>query len=653
MKQNTVLFFTVSFFALVVVFSCSSSGSTSTYGTTYNSTQPTRTTTNPVVTYWAGDGGRGIRLAVLEPTGKGLVQSELWLLSMIQSSITGDFQKFSAMTIVDRQNLENVLAEQDRSLSGNYSDADFIGIGHLTNAQYILAGSLTKTSASYFLELAVTDAESGERKASYPPLAVSTASLENLSAVKEATAELLRQLGVNLTELGRGELSRVAVARVQAETALARGIVAERQGTVVEALSYFIQADRRDSSLTEAASRTTILSANISSGNIGADTRNDIAWRRQWVTLLQETETFFENALRAPQPFYIVYGTDIEKGKVDYQRETVDLSIWMGFYPDFDWIIEPNSILAPVKEGLRNTKRAEVWGLDWPAKTISPASPFLDRVLNKTVTVVVEILDDTGKAIARQTVRSPYGYEVSDTIIMPIWRETEYKQRDGALGWKTYTIPSQWEGAVSFAAVNANAITDVLNIRIISIDGIAAETASGQKRISIMPKSEWDKLERHDDRYFSKIAHEYSMNKNNDSAVSYYTVAISLRPDYEHYYNMRSFSYASLNKYDRAIADLTEAIRLKPDYYGSSYSRRGDYYKAIYDYTHAIADYTEAIRLNRNGTYYVLHSYRGECYHKIGDYTRAIADYQEAIRRGANKSYYDGLIDLARQRKLR
>jgi len=66
-------------------------------------TQPVaQTPVSQTQAYWTGDGGKGISLAVLEPTGKGLAQNEQWMLSLIQSSITGDFNKYSAMTIIDR-----------------------------------------------------------------------------------------------------------------------------------------------------------------------------------------------------------------------------------------------------------------------------------------------------------------------------------------------------------------------------------------------------------------------------------------------------------------------------------------------------------------------------------------------------------------------
>ena len=80
--------------------------------------------------YYSGDGGRGIRLAVLEPAGRGLSANEQWMLSLVQGSITGDFNKFSAMTIIDRQNLEKILAEQQLSLSVN-SEKDYIRLVNL------------------------------------------------------------------------------------------------------------------------------------------------------------------------------------------------------------------------------------------------------------------------------------------------------------------------------------------------------------------------------------------------------------------------------------------------------------------------------------------------------------------------------------------
>ena len=112
--------------------------------------------------YWTNDGGKGIRITVSEPNGTGLSTQEQSLLPLIQSTIIGSFQRFSAMTVFDRQNLENVLREQHLSASGNFSDTDYIRIGKLTNARLVVFGSITKISNNYTFELAVTDIETGE-----------------------------------------------------------------------------------------------------------------------------------------------------------------------------------------------------------------------------------------------------------------------------------------------------------------------------------------------------------------------------------------------------------------------------------------------------------------------------------------------------------
>jgi len=159
--------------------------------------------------YWIGDGCSGLRLAVLLPLGKGLTEKEQQILSMIQSSITSDFQKYSAITIIDRQNEGIILNEQQKSLSGIYTDDDLYSIGKLTSAIYLLTGSVTKIANAYMLEFAITNVESGERKASFPPKAVSYFDWVNLSVIiKEASIELLRQLGVNLNEQGAQEYQR-------------------------------------------------------------------------------------------------------------------------------------------------------------------------------------------------------------------------------------------------------------------------------------------------------------------------------------------------------------------------------------------------------------------------------------------------------------
>jgi TonB family protein len=426
---------------------------------------------------FAGAGGKGLAVAVLEPAGKGLAADEQWMLSLVQGSIAGDFKAFSAMTIVERQHVEKIMADVAKAMeSGYYSDETMVKIGQMTNAKYVLAGVITKTKNTYMLELAVTDAQSGERKASYSPRSISLEGLENLSAVKAASADLLKQLGVELTAGGLEELLRpLPVHRIQGQAALAQGIAAQRQGTEVTALSYFYQAAALDPTLLEATNRSKVISANITSGNIGADVRNEIAWRKAWVAKLTEFEEFFSKMINAAAdpPYSFFYSTDIQRGKINFQTETIDLSIKTNLRANKAWMnsIEQsaNSVYGELNAGLNATKKRSDWGLgNWPGQGVTNTSPFATSpfVSSKKwydITIAFELLNDKRRVIGKQELKLTPSFSLSgygDRIVN--------------------TYKANTFNTVAFDAVNANEISDNLAIRIASVNGGAPERARFQ-----------------------------------------------------------------------------------------------------------------------------------------------------------------------------
>jgi uncharacterized protein (TIGR02145 family) len=415
--------------------------------------------------YWTGDGGKGIRLAVLEPVGKGLADDEQWMLSLVQGSITGDLSKFSAMTVIDRQNLEKIFAEWKEAMSGNYSEANLVKIGNLTSASHILTGSISKTASAFMLELAVTDVTSGVRKASYSPTPVSALALENLSAIKAASEDLLKQLGVELTSAAQGELKQVAnIARINAETMLARGITAQKQGTEVAALSYFYQAAAFDSSLFEASKRSSVMAANISSGNIGANVRNDILWRKRWMAELKGVEEAYHGIISAVDPPYtLFYSTGIKQGNVNYQKETADLSIPINLSANGDWFRAMNRSLQAVQaalSGLSATKRTGDWGLsNWPWSGVTNTNPF-GSSKQYDITLVFELVNEQGRAIGSQTVRLTPAFHFSNSN-----------------GNITIVFTENDPGTVNFYGVKAEDISDNLTVRVASVNGAPPQNA--------------------------------------------------------------------------------------------------------------------------------------------------------------------------------
>jgi hypothetical protein len=290
----------------------------------------------------------------------------MWLLAMIQGSLTSDLNRFSGMTVIDRQYLDTILSEQTLSLSGNFSDEDYIRVGNLTTAQYIVTGSLIKAASDIFLlEIVVSNAETGERKASFGPRQYNLNSIRGMLAAKDAAHELLSQMNVQLTELGKMALYETVQSAIDAETSLAKGISAQRTGstpqTNVETMYYLYEAQSFSPYLVEVEERLSIVQeqlqipipnpiediALVRTGNIREDAQHEIArykaqraydealeeQRRQYQQILLEKQGELINYLAACEeffiehpPFEVLYDPTLTReGKINYEHETVDL----------------------------------------------------------------------------------------------------------------------------------------------------------------------------------------------------------------------------------------------------------------------------------------------------------------------------------------
>ena|GEM_PF-5430053 len=399
-------------------------------------TLPTPSWAQPPSPLWTGDGGRGIRVTVAEPTGTGLSPQEESLLPLIQSTIIGTFQRFSGMTVFDRQNLENILREQLLALDANFSDDYFIRIGHLTNARLVVFGSVHQIAGNYILELAVTDVETGERRASYPPRPVSLLALQNLSAIREASANLLGQLGVNLTASGLQELRRAENSiRVQAENALARGIAAQRQGMVAEALAYYFRAAAFNPALGEALNRVSVVATNVAGGNLGHAVRGRLHEHDEWRTIVDTALSFYSNHL----PYEFVYDTDIRQGAIDFTNRTTELSVGISLVPTEAW-----NTINDLRRGLSTARRNDNWGFDLYG-------------IARQITVSMQLLnqDNAVLSTASQTFSNPSETnQTNDTLI--------------------------------FRGVRADEITDRLIVQIVSVNEVPVQRAGETGLIQIM-----------------------------------------------------------------------------------------------------------------------------------------------------------------------
>ncbi|GAB6392021.1 MAG: leucine-rich repeat protein [Treponematales bacterium] len=415
--------------------------------------------------YYTGDGGKGKSITILPPKATGLASDQAYIPGVVQGELVSNFSGYSALTVRDRQELDNVYSEL---FSGDYDDyAEALkDLGHLKPTDYMLGGSITKTASGYALQIKITKTGDKTTAASYSGTCT-FAELETLSGVRRASLDLLQKLGVEPTERAKTELGQAATAnQAAAQVALAKGIEAMKQGTVVEALSYFIQSSSADPQLAEAASRVNIVSANISSGNVGDDTRNDIKWRDAWVARLAECDAWIADYRKnTPVATNLVYSTDLKWGDTDYNRRTRPASMEVSLLvADMYWPDPVAGVANAVYAGLAATRQASKWGLNWPG--------YPNWGLTMRYDTALELLNDQGEVIGKQTVRLSAGWST------------------GFRNGKTTASYDETKTTVTFSGVPADKITDRMSIRVASLNGVNTEAASRANKVSVMTKAE-------------------------------------------------------------------------------------------------------------------------------------------------------------------
>jgi len=429
--------------------------------------------------YFTGDGGKNMSIAILTPKATGLAENQSYLPTLVQGEFVSNFSGYSAISVLDRERLDSQYAEL---LSGYYDDNAKAGLdlGHLTPTTHIMGGSITRTATGYALQMQITKSSDKMTTASYSGT-FTFAELDNLTGIRRASLDLLQKMGVTLTAQAKEELTKAAMDNhVNAQTTLAKGITAQKQGTEVAALSYYFQAASFDPSLLEAVNRSSILNVNISSGNIGDNVRNDIQWRKDWVARLTETEQFLDSFNRTesmPYTLFYVSDTEIKQiGEINYQNETITMGVVETHLHGSDiWTISIERALQAVYDGLNATKRKDVWGLgDWPRQGVTNLN-FTGR--SRNYSVVLELLNNQNKVIGRQTLQTGGSWGLNRNSGRP-----------------TINVNADDKKSINFQNVNANNITDRLTIKIATIDGVDAETAArnGVLQIRAITKKEFD-----------------------------------------------------------------------------------------------------------------------------------------------------------------
>jgi len=381
--------------------------------------------------YYTGTGGSGMTLAIIPTVGQGL---DPYLLDIIQGTLVSVFQKYSAITVTDRVMLDKLIAE---SLDAIYDDnTEIVRLGHVRHARYWLGSKITETSTRglYNVVINITDMVAN------PPVVKATynrnhnlTQLEDHSAVNSASKDLLAGMGVRLTARAISELdATVRANQLAAQENNARGYQAQRQGNEVYAQFYYVQAAEIDPSLFEAVNRSTVMFTNVSTGQIGADARNDARARDEWESRLKQVENLANDVLsKVDPPFTLFYSNHITKeGDTNYSNRTMTVKFSANMRANAAWFNTATKALEKVVQshydGLVATGRASTWQFaGWPNQGRTNNNPF-NKQWNYPFNVTFELLNAQGRVVGTKTQDMARSFTISRSSNNIIWTSFNY-----------------------------------------------------------------------------------------------------------------------------------------------------------------------------------------------------------------------------------
>ena len=378
--------------------------------------------------------GKGLRSTVPAPRTRGLTEADDWAAQVVQDLMTQGLSEYTEMTVIDRANEALVIEEQKRSERGEYSDSDYLEMGKITQAQYLLVGSIVNAGGVYRLALSVNDGTTNEIKASFNE-SVTLDDIQSGKATNAALLKLITAMNFDLTESEKERLSKTPVAASNTVN-LAKGMAAEARSNTIEALSYYA-----NSNADEAAVRYDKITTAVKTGNIREDAKNDIEERAAWVKLFTDLQNYIDN-----NAIYFYYDVNPLETVTDYNTETVSIP--------FEYTYGLNRIVLDLYEkiisGLLATGKAEKWSVDDVFSIDVPS-----------FVVSFELKNASGKLLVKESVTC--GYKL-------LAEEIERIASNAVKGVSSKKRTVEYIGKVVFDGVAYQDITDSLSLNVTEIN---------------------------------------------------------------------------------------------------------------------------------------------------------------------------------------
>lgn len=350
--------------------------------------------------YYTGDGGKDLSIEVDLPQLSGSITDEAsWIPDFVVNVLCDDIAKYSAITVVDTNNLDRVIEAQKRTENVLYNQDEAPELGNLSVAKNLLIINITAKSTSYAVSLKVNNIESNTSLAAFNEPNCSAQDLESSLVLKKAVCDLLGQLGVKLTEEGKKSLTDVATQTntIEAQKNIAKGTAAMQSGSSIEALSYFVKAKNSDNSLKRASVAMSKAGNVVATTDFASNVRNVIKMRKEFIALVDETTAYLNESF----PYSVLYSKNLEEGEIDFENET--FKMLFKFTPITNF--EARELVQNIYAAYLTMPKHEEWGLEGKINSMIPGGYM-------RITFVAT--DKTGKEIGTAVYdRSLSGYSVT------------------------------------------------------------------------------------------------------------------------------------------------------------------------------------------------------------------------------------------------
>jgi hypothetical protein len=267
-------------------------------------------------------------------------------------------------------------------------------MGNLTNAQYVVAGKITKMAGNYSVSFRINDTETNEIQTAFDktyPLK----DIETGLAPKEAVRDLLAGMGIQLTEAGEKSLLTIQETLIRASSQLAKGMAAEKNGDLVEALAHFTGALETDSNMREAAVHIQNFSGAVPTGSIRERAEFAQVQKTKWEKIFADLRIYVQENL----PIFIYdFSTIEDEFNARYNEVTITVSPGIKVVPNRtvllvyktildSWFhiraMEENKEWASAVRGPRGALSNVIYNLDFPfSYEIGLYDDYGDRIAN-------------------------------------------------------------------------------------------------------------------------------------------------------------------------------------------------------------------------------------------------------------------------------